>query len=456
MSAHARLPSVDLILRHEALADVVSRFGLALVKQTIREIQHAARNETTPPAWAIIPEQYHDPVEQRLSERVGPGLRRVFNMTGTIIHTNLGRAQISRAMAQAGVEAAINPVTLEYDLDESRRGDRDAVIEPMLCALTGAEAATVVNNNAAALLLVLNSLGLGRSVPVSRGELIEIGGSFRLPDIIERAGCRIREVGTTNRTHPDDFAQAIDDSTALLLKVHPSNYRIEGFTRSVTTPSLAGLARTRNLPLVVDLGSGALVDLARFGLPHEPTVAETLAQGADIVTFSGDKLLGSVQAGLIVGRRDLIERIKRNPLKRALRCDKITLAILHYTLRLYQDPDRLVAELPLLATLTRPVASLMTNAHKIATTLANRVSMPFVVRVTESRCQIGSGALPEATLPSAAVAISATADSQLRALAVRLRRLDTPVLGRLHDGVLLLDVRTIDDVDALCATLERL
>ncbi len=185
------------------------------------------------PHWSVVPEQYHDRVVERLNERVGPGLRRVFNMTGTIIHTNLGRAQISRAMAQAGVDAAINPVTLEYDLDESRRGDRDAVIEPMLCALTGAEAATVVNNNAAALLLVLNSLGLGRSVPVSRGELIEIGGSFRLPDIIERSGCRIREVGTTNRTHPDDFAQAIDESTALLLKVHPSNYRIEGFTRSV-------------------------------------------------------------------------------------------------------------------------------------------------------------------------------------------------------------------------------
>ena len=207
MSAHARLPSVDRILRHEALADVVARFGLELVKETIREIQHAARNEPTAPAWSAVPEEYHDRVVERLNERVGPGLRRVYNMTGTIIHTNLGRAQISRAMAQAGVDAAINPVTLEYDLGESRRGDRDAVIEPMLCALTGAEAATVVNNNAAALLLVLNSLGLGRSVPVSRGELIEIGGSFRLPDIIERSGCRIREVGTTNRTHPNDFAQ---------------------------------------------------------------------------------------------------------------------------------------------------------------------------------------------------------------------------------------------------------
>jgi len=456
MSAHARLPSVDRILRHAALADVVERFGLELVKITVRDLQQQARSEASPPAWATVPEAYHDPVEQRLNERVGPGLRTVFNMTGTMIHTNLGRAQISRAMAQAGVEAAVNPVTLEFDLDELRRGDRDTLIEPMLCALTGAEAATVVNNNAAALLLVLNSLGLGKSVPVSRGELIEIGGSFRLPDLIERSGCRIREVGTTNRTHPADYAKAIDESTAMLLKVHPSNYRIEGFTHAVNAQTLAQIARDRGLPLVVDLGSGALIDLERFGIPHEPTVSETLDQGADIVTFSGDKLLGSVQAGLIVGRRDLIEQIKRNPLKRALRCDKITLAILHYTLRLYQDPDRLAAELPLLKTLSRPVAELMTIAQRIAARLTMRLDAPYVVHATESRCQIGSGALPEATLPSAAVTITAPTDKDLRQLATRLRHLDTPIIGRIHNGVLTLDVRTIDDADLLCTNLDGL
>ena len=217
---------------------------------------------------------------------------------------------------------------------------------------------------------MLNTLGLGRSVPVSRGELIEIGGSFRLPDIIERSGCSIREVGTTNRTHLRDFERAIDATSAMLLKVHPSNYRIVGFTSDVEAPELAALARARDLPLVVDLGSGALIDLERFGLPHEPTVRETLAEGADLVTFSGDKLLGSVQAGLIVGRRDLIERLNRNPLKRALRCDKITLAILHYTLRLYQNPERLADELPLLATLTRPLAHLTSVAQRVATVIA--------------------------------------------------------------------------------------
>jgi L-seryl-tRNA(Ser) seleniumtransferase len=453
MSAHARLPSVDRIIRHAALADAVDRYGIELVKKAVRELQQQIRRESAPPPWATAVELYREAVEQRLNDRVGPGLRRVFNMTGTVIHTNLGRAQISRAMAQAGVEAAVNPVTLEYDLGEGRRGERDAAIEPMLCALTGAAAATVVNNNAAALLLVLNTLGLGKSVPVSRGELIEIGGSFRLPDLIERSGCRIREVGTTNRTHLRDFENAIDDSSAMLLKVHPSNYRIEGFTSNVDTPQLARLARAKELPLVVDLGSGALIDLERFGLPHEPTVGETLAEGADVVTFSGDKLLGSVQAGLMVGRRDLIDRINRNPLKRALRCDKITLAILHYTLRLYQDPERLTDQLPLLATLTRPIEQLTLLAERVARVLNATLAPHYSVAVTASRCQIGSGALPQETLASLAVSITASSDGELTELAQRLRALATPVIGRIRNGALWLDVRTIDDPDALCDTL---
>jgi len=456
MSAHARLPSVDRIIRHAALARVVDRFGIELVKDAVRDLQDQVRREPAPPSWSTAPELYREPVERRLNDRVGPGLRNVFNMTGTIIHTNLGRAQISRAMAQAGVEAAVNPVTLEYDLGQGRRGERDSAIEPMLCALTGAEAATVVNNNAAALLLVLNTFGLGKSVPVSRGELIEIGGSFRLPDIIERSGCSICEVGTTNRTHVRDFENAIDATSALLLKVHPSNYRIVGFTSDVRTPDLARVARAKELPLVVDLGSGALIDLERFGLPHEPTVRETLEEGADLVTFSGDKLLGSVQAGLIVGRRELIDRLNRNPLKRALRCDKITLAILHYTLRLYQDPERLVQQLPLLATLTRPLEHLDGLAQRVATVLASRLGSGHSIAVAASECQIGSGALPEETLPSIAVSVTASSDRDLTALATRLRQLGTPVIGRVHGGALWLDVRAIDDADALCASLDGL
>jgi L-seryl-tRNA(Ser) seleniumtransferase len=453
MSAHARLPSVDRIIRHVALSGAVDRYGVELVKETVRELQQQIRREPEPPPWAVTAELYREAVEQRLNDRVGPGLRKVFNMTGTVIHTNLGRAQISRAMAQAGVEAAVNPVTLEFDLGQGRRGERDAAIEPMLCALTGAAAATVVNNNAAALLLVLNTLGLGKSVPVSRGELIEIGGSFRLPDLIERSGCRIREVGTTNRTHLRDFENAVDDSSAMLLKVHPSNYRIEGFTSNVSAAELAQLARDRDLPLVVDLGSGALIDLERFGLPHEPTVRETLAEGADLVTFSGDKLLGSVQAGFIAGRRDLIDRINRNPLKRALRCDKITLAILHYTLRLYQDPERLADELPLLATLTRPIERLTLLAERIAGVLTACLAPRYSVCAIPSRCQIGSGALPQETLASVAVSITSQSDRDLTELAKRLRLLETPVIGRIQNGALWLDVRAIDDADALCLTL---
>ncbi len=456
MSERARLPSVDRVIRHAALSGVVARYGLELVKGAVRDIQQQIRSQMTAPEWATDAESYRDAVDQRLAQYVGPGLQNVFNMTGTIIHTNLGRAQLSRAMAQAGVEAAVNPVTLEYDLDHGRRGDRDTAIEPMLRALTGAEAATVVNNNAAALLLVLNTLGLGRTVPVSRGELIEIGGSFRLPEIIERAGCHIREVGTTNRTRVSDFENAIDDSTALLLKVHPSNYRIEGFTASVTTPVLGRLARERQLPLAVDLGSGALIDLARFGLPHEPTVRETLEQGADVVTFSGDKLLGSIQGGLIVGSRALIDAINRNPLKRALRCDKLRLAILHHTLRLYQDPERLAQELPLLTTLTRPLQELNALATRIAAVLAEKLEPAYTVTAAESRCQIGSGALPEATLASAAVTIRAASDTDMTRLADRLRRLPTPVVGRIHDGAVWLDVRAVDDADALSSNLDGL
>ncbi len=456
MAERARLPSVDRVIRHAALSVAVERYGLELVKGAVRDIQHQIRRQATTPEWSVDAGRYRDAVDQHLRQHVGAGLRNVFNMTGTIIHTNLGRAQLSRAMAQAGVEAAVNPVTLEYDLDQARRGDRDTAIEPMLCALTGAEAATVVNNNAAALLLALNTFGLGRTVPVSRGELIEIGGSFRLPEIIERAGCRIREVGTTNRTRVSDFDDAIDATTAMLLKVHPSNYRIEGFTASVTTAELASLARERQLPLVVDLGSGALVDLTRFGLPHEPTVRETLEQGADVVTFSGDKLLGSVQAGLIVGSRALIDSINRNPLKRALRCDKLRLAILHYTLRLYQDPERLANELPLLKTLTRPLDGLMSLATRISALIADKLGSAYAVCVVESRCQIGSGALPEATLASAAVVIRAASDTKVTRLAERLRQLPTPIIGRIHDGALWLDVRTIDDPDALCTNLDGL
>ncbi|MGD8832032.1 MAG: L-seryl-tRNA(Sec) selenium transferase, partial [Pseudomonadales bacterium] len=331
------LPAIDRLLRSAAIARSVATHGETRVKALLRELQGRWREAGEAPDWAADPEAYAGAVEDRLEGEV---YRPVFNLTGTIIHTNLGRALVSEDVYRAVEPLVTRPINLEYDLGAGRRGDREKFVEERLTLLTGAEAATVVNNGAAALLLVLNTFALGRSVPVSRGELIEIGGSFRLPDIMTRSGCRLTEVGTTNRTHLADYESAMNADTALVLKVHPSNYHISGFTSEVRVGELAGLAHAHGCPLAVDLGSGTLIDLTRYGLPHEPMPQEVLAQGADLVTFSGDKLLGATQAGIVLGRRDLVAALKKNPIKRALRPDKLTLAFLEQTLRLYEDPDR--------------------------------------------------------------------------------------------------------------------
>jgi L-seryl-tRNA(Ser) seleniumtransferase len=456
-----RLCSVDQALRTDIATAAVERHGRAAVTAAIREALDAARG-----AIRAGGEPAGDPAAIAaqslvlLERRSRSSLRRVFNLTGTVLHTNLGRAVLAEAAIEAAAEAMRHPIALEYDLGGGRRGERDAAVSDLLSRLTGAEDATVVNNNAAAVLLTLNTLSAGREAIVSRGELIEIGGSFRMPDIMASAGTRIVEVGTTNRTHRRDYAGAIGAETALILKVHTSNYRITGFTKEVSARDLAPLAREHGLPLVNDLGSGTLVDLRAFGLAAEPTVAQAVAEGADLVTFSGDKLLGGPQAGFIVGRRELVARINRNPMKRAMRLDKVRLAALEATLRLYQDPDRLAARLPTLRWLARDVSEIEPLARQLAGPIAAALGPGHVVEPVACRSEVGSGALPEETVASAGIAIRPAAEEglgrQLALLARRFRSLPIPVIGRIANQSLIFDLRCMDDMDGFIANLSFL
>ena len=453
------IPSVDRLLRSEATQPLIDACGRPLVADAIRRVLAHLRREIQGGAAAPDERSLLERVHRCLEADRRPSLRQVHNLTGTVLHTNLGRAQLPAEAVHAMLAAALAPSNLEFDLERGRRGDRDDHVEPLLCRLTGAEAATVVNNNAAAVLLTLNTLALGKEVPTSRGELIEIGGSFRMPDIMRRAGCRLREVGTTNRVHLRDYAEAIGAKTAMVLKVHTSNYAIVGFTSAVPEPEIAALCRERGIPFVVDLGSGTLVDLRRFGLPHEPTATETLGHGADIVTFSGDNLLGGPQAGIIAGRRDLVDRIRRNPLKRALRVDKMTMAALASVLPLYQDPERLPERLPTLRHLTRTSDDIRAAAERLRIPAATALTGLAAVDVVDCESEIGSGALPARQLPSAGLAIR-PADRRTGGAVGRLadafRALPVPVIGRVHDNALILDLRCLDDEEGFVEQLPAL
>jgi L-seryl-tRNA(Ser) seleniumtransferase len=456
-----RLPSVDQVLRTPSGMVAAERFGHAATVAAIRTAVAALRGAIHNGA-AAAPEPSAIAAEalQRLEREDAPSLRRVFNLTGTVLHTNLGRALLADAAVAAAVDAMRSAVALEFDIGGAARGERDDHVRGLIRELTGAEDACVVNNNAAAVLLVLNTFGSAKEAIVSRGELIEIGGSFRLPDIMARAGARLVEVGTTNRTHLKDYEQAIGENTGLILKAHTSNYLILGFTKSVPAAELGALARAKGIPFIHDLGSGALVDLAGYGLRSEPTVRAALAEGADLVTFSGDKLLGGPQAGIIAGTRELVARVAKNPIKRAVRLDKVRLAALEATLKLYRDRNRLPETLPTLLFFVRPREEIEAAARRLAGAMAATVGTGFEVTVTDCVSQIGSGALPLETLPSAGLAIRPVVrkggGSRLEALARAFRSLPVPVIGRIRDGALLFDLRCLDDEDGFCAQVGQL
>jgi len=440
-----QIPKIDNLLTLPEIQNLLSTYSRSLVRQVLRSIVSDLRDEILKGDTDLkLPDlsEYAELALQRIQDTTRPPLRKVINATGTVTHTNLGRSLLSPSACDSLLNAAQNYVNLEYDLETGKRGHRDRITEPLLQQLTGCEASTVVNNNAAAVLIALQTVAKDKEVIVSRGELIEIGGAFRIPDVMAASGAILREVGTTNRTHLRDYADAINENTALILKVHPSNYKIFGFTSTPEMHELTELGTERGITTMEDLGSGALIDLSQYGLPYEPVVAERISCGVDIVTFSGDKLLGGPQAGIIVGKEKWIHRIRKNPLMRALRIDKLTIAALSATLQAYQYHDALTEHFPMIQRYTRSIDELQNTAEYIADRLQVIFENIVTIEVSETQSEIGSGSLPVETLASKAVVLTPQTVSAER-LSEHFRHANTPVIGRIETDQLWFDVRTL-------------
>ena len=451
-SQFSKLPSVDKLLRTAEASTLIETFGRQSVTRALREdlatLRKGIAKKDNGSVERILLKDIFSRAAAQLEKNLSPSLKPVFNLTGTVLHTNLGRAPLPEEAIEAIAAVSRGASNLEYNLQTGKRGDRDTHLEGALSQLIGAEAVTVVNNNAAAVLLILNGLALRKEVIVSRGELIEIGGAFRIPDIMSRAGAKLREVGTTNRTHLRDFEEAISKRTAMFMQIHTSNFEIQGFTKAVAASDLAMLAHKYDLPFVVDLGSGTMTELQRYGLPHEPTAQDALASGADLVSFSGDKLLGGPQAGIIAGRADLISKIKKNPMKRAMRCDKMTIAALEAIIRLYDDPHRLTDRIPTLRLLNRKKDQIQETAQRVSSAINRALGDQYSVTLEECQSQIGSGSLPAERLDSIALVIRPTAKkgigTGLKRLASAFRNLPMPVIGRIQENALWMDLRCLE------------
>ena len=454
------LPAIDRLLDSSRLTELEKSQPHMLIREAAQQVVDDLRQQLLD-EQAPLPDLKIEAVTEQVVGQVAlmakPSLRRVINVTGTLLHTNLGRAPLCSEALQAIRDVAQGYSNLEYDLDAGKRGERFTHVEELICKLTGGETATVVNNNAGAVMLALAALSGGKSAIVSRGELIEIGGSFRIPDIMAASGVELVEVGTTNKTHLKDYADAINKETALILKVHTSNYRILGFTEAVSGEELAELAHQQNIPVLEDLGSGLLMDLTPYGLPREPTVREALKTGIDLVTFSGDKLLGGPQAGIIVGNKDVIDKVRKHPMARALRIDKLTLAALEATLRLYLDPKKALEQVPTLRMLSLPVEELQRRCDNLLPRLVTHLGESADCTIIETTATVGGGALPLAELPGCVIAL-APKQISLNELTTRLRSCEPAVVGRIQDDRFLIDPRTLnaDDEALLLQALQQI